>query len=76
MLSSGYCAEGSWGRRTPENGGEFSIIIGLERNLFIKQSCGGLEKAAVGLPESILPSRASLRQPGLRATAAPGIKHH
>lgn len=43
---------------------------------FIKQSHGGLEKAAVCLPEIVLPGRTSLRQLGLRATAAPGIKHH
>lgn len=42
----------------------------------MKQSRGGLEKAAVCLPESVSPSRTSVRQPGLRGTAMPDIKHH
>lgn len=47
------------GQQGLENRGELSVITGLERNLFIKQNHVYLEKAAVCLPESILPSQAS-----------------
>lgn len=51
------------GRPGLENRGEFSVIIGQERNPSQRRHCGGLDEAAAFQAESLLPSgaRVSLR---------------